>query len=133
MNILGPLAAGLALTPLASKSLDRLSDKLSFASLLAPEPDPVASDDAQPDSLAGEKLEALRRKLAARLLVAGIDLSQPVELGFSLNGQIEVRSAHLQAFEIEQLLNRDAESKREFLEVAEQLNAEEFVIELGAS
>jgi hypothetical protein len=49
-----------------------------------------------------------------KLEAAGVDLSVPLELGLSVDGSIEVRNAHIQALEVEQLLNADAELVTQF-------------------
>jgi len=124
MNILAPLAAGLALAPTAAKAIGELAHQLSFSHLLAP---PTPAETTTPNDATSEdisaQVEKFRQQLRERLSLAGIDLSDPITLGATPWGEIEVRSPHFQAIEIEDMLNSDPELLRRFYETAARASA----------
>jgi len=118
MNILAPLAAGLALAPTAVKVVGNLAHQLSFSQFLSSPPALPAEPAAPKDATSDAQLEEFRKLLHDRLSLAGVDLSDPVTLGMTSWGEIEVRSPHLQATEIEDLLNSDPDLMRRFYQTA---------------
>ncbi len=112
--------AGAALGPVLEKTLDGISQALSFldvlhASPIAPE-QPV-SEDSTLDPLATQ-LTQVMEQLRERLDSIGIDLSTPVRLKSDGGGGVIVDGDHPDRVVIESLLNADADLTALFHTVA---------------
>jgi hypothetical protein len=118
MNILAPIAAGAALAPIAANAVRGLVHQLPFANYLAPQKltDEKSKQDQSSKLLA--HVENFQKQLREQLEHAGIDLSDAITLGISPLGQIEVRSPHHQALQIEQTINGNPELKQQFYQTA---------------
>jgi hypothetical protein len=124
MDIVTPLVAGFtALTPLAHKVLQQVGQAMSFQDVLQTPPSesledgPAAEDGVEVQAELSEWQEEVTRLL----LLAGIDVRDPIELRQGRDGGLEVRSAHPQADQIEQLLNSDPQLMQQFRQLVQAL------------
>jgi hypothetical protein len=121
MQVFSPLMAGAAaLAPIASGAWQRIAGGTSnFSKLLqTPAADPAGSEETDDPSPADAELQDWHRTAAQQLEAAGIDLSVPLELGLAADGSIEVRNAHIQALDVERLLNANVDLVTRFRSLA---------------
>lgn len=123
MSLVSPIITGLAaLAPLARQTTDTIQTVSSrFGKVFSSNPEikPRGGEEASGTTVdRPPELDELRQTLLHRLALAGVDLSQSIEITLSPLGNLTVTGAHPDLLEIDRVLSSDPDLVPQFQRTA---------------